>query len=228
MLTMKKILIHCGTSAAIVYVGTVILGGLIRPGYSHLSDAISELVADGAPNRSLLSSLFLIYNLLLSAFGIGLFLKSKDQSRGRQSGYIGSFFLILVGLAGVSMELAFPQDPGGNPTTFAGTMHLVMAGIASLGTMVAIVFLALWFRNFTDLKGYVAFSWISVVIIFISGGLTAAALANHHPLFGLIERDTIGTFILWLFVLSRKMIQLESGSVTRMHVEMVGSTYKSR
>ena len=59
---MKKLLMLCGISAAIIYVGTVILGGLLRPGYSHISMAISELVADGAPNRSLLSSLFLLYN----------------------------------------------------------------------------------------------------------------------------------------------------------------------
>ena len=48
--------------------GTVILGGLLRPGYSHISMAISELVADGAPNRTLLSSSFLLYNLLANCF----------------------------------------------------------------------------------------------------------------------------------------------------------------
>jgi Protein of unknown function (DUF998) len=50
----------CGVAAAILYVGTVILGGLLRPGYNHISMAISELVADGVPNRSLLSSAFLV------------------------------------------------------------------------------------------------------------------------------------------------------------------------
>lgn len=218
----------CGTYAVVVYVGTVILGGIIRPGYSHLADAISELVADGAPNRFLLSSLFLIYNVLLIAFGIGLFLEVKDRSRGRRSGFIGSLALIMVGLAGISMELAFPQDPGGTPATFAGTMHLVMAGVASLGTMVAIVFLAFWFRNFSALKHYVIYSLICVTIIFISGGLSATAMANQHPLFGLIERVTIGTFILWLFVISRRMIQLEDTFSRQMHLAMMDSAPKGR
>jgi len=225
---MKKLLLLSGMSAAMVYVGSVILGGVIRPGYSHMSEAISELVADGAPNRFLLSSLFLIYNLLLVAFGIGLFLGVKDRSRGRRSGFIGSLALMLVGLAGVSMELAFPQDPGGTPATFAGTMHLVMAGVASLGTMVAIVFLAFWFRNFSALKHYVTYSLISVTIIFISGGLSVAAMANYHPLFGLIERVTIGTFILWLFVISRRMLQIEDAFLRQMHLAMVGSAPKGR
>jgi len=225
---MKKLLMLCGTTASVIYVGTVMLGALIRPGYSQVADAISELVADGAPNRSLLSSLFLIYNLLLIAFGMGVFLEAKDRSRGRRSGYIGSLALILVGLAGVSMELAFPQDPGGTPETFAGTMHLVMAGIASLGTMVAILYLALWFRNFSALNHYVMYSRISVTIIFISGGLSAVAMAKHHPLFGLIERLTIGTFILWLFVISRRLLQLENAFLRQMHLALVGSAPKGR
>ena len=225
---MKKVLLLSGMFAAVVYAGTVILGGLIRPGYSHLSKAISELVAEGAPNRSILSSLFLIYNLLLGAFGFGIFLKTKDQPRGQKSGYIGSLALILVGMAGISMELAFPQDPGGIPTTFAGTMHLIMAGVASLGTMVAILFLASWFRGFTDLKRYLVYSWISVAIVFISGGLSAVAMANHHPFFGLIERITIGTFILWLFVIGRRMVQLEDKSSRHMYLQAVSSTAKGR
>jgi hypothetical membrane protein len=215
---MKKLLMLCGIFAAVVYVGTVILGGLLRPGYSHMSMAISELVADGAPNRALLSSLFLLYNALLTVFGIGLFLMTNNPSRGRVSGIIGSLALMLVGIAGISMELAFPQDPGGTPSTFAGTMHFVMAGVASLGTMLAILMLAFWFKNFVDLKGHVVYSVISVATIFISGGLSAAAMANHHPLFGIVERITIFTFTLWIFVIGFKMVQLERKPQEQTHL----------
>lgn len=219
---MKRLLILCGIFAALVYVGTVILGGLLRPGYSHLAEAISELVAAGAPDRSLLSSLFLTYNVLTSAFGIGLILRVKDETGGTISGHIGSLALVLVGISGISMELAFPQDAGGTPTTFAGTMHFVMAGIASLGTMVALLFLTFWFRHVPDLKAYVPYSLISISVIVVSGGLTAAAMTNHYPLFGLIERITIGTFILWLFVIGRRVFHLEGKFLDQMHLEAAG------
>src|SRR5215208_5568977 len=98
---MKKILMLCGVAATIIYVGTVILGGWLRPGYSHISMAISELVADGAPNRSLLSSLFLVYNALLSLFGLGLFITVRDHLHGHVSGTVGSLALVAVGAAGV-------------------------------------------------------------------------------------------------------------------------------
>jgi hypothetical protein len=141
---------------------------------------------------------------------------------------IGSLALIAVGVAGVLMEIAFPQEPGGTATTFAGTMHIVMAGVASLGTMVAILALAFWFRNIPALKGHVAYSIISVGIIFVSGGLTAAAMANHSLLFGLIERITIFTFILWVFVLGRKMAQLEEKPWQQIHFKIAESTSKGK
>ena len=225
---MKKLLMLCGTGAAVIYIGTVILGGLLRPGYSHISMAISELVADGAPNRTLLSSLFLLYNALLSVFGISLFIKVKSQPRGQVLGIVGSLALVLVGIAGILMELVFAQEPGGTATTFTGTMHFIMAGIASLGTMVALLVLGLWFRNFPGLKGYVTYSMISVAVIFVSGGSSAAAMANHSPLFGLLERITIFTFTLWMFVIGWKMAQMEGETFNQMQFEIMRSTSKGK
>jgi hypothetical protein len=225
---MKKLLMFCGITAAVVYAGTVVLGGLLRPGYSHIAMTISELVAEGAPNRALLSSSFLVYNLLVSLFGMGLFLKVNSYAHGRITGTIGSLTLVAVGVAGILMELAFPQEPGGTAATFAGRMHFVMAGVASLGTMVAILMLALGFRNIAELKGHVKYSLISVALIFLSGGMTAAAMANQSSLFGLIERITIFTFILWVFVMGRKMTQLEDNAQQQIHLEIAGSTSKGK
>jgi hypothetical membrane protein len=225
---MKKLLMLCGCSAAVIYVGTVILGGLLRPGYSHISMAISELVAEGAPNRALLSSSFLVYNILLTAFGVGLFLKVKGQSRGRIGGFVGSLALVLVGVAGILMELAFAQEPGGTATTFTAIMHFVMAGIASLGTMVALLGIGLWFRNIPEMKSYVLYSIISVAVIFISGGSSVPAMANHSPLFGLIERITIFTFTLWMFVIGLQMFQLENATSDQTQFELIHSTSKGK
>ena len=68
------------------------------------------------------------------------------------------------------MELVFAQEPGGTATTFAGIMHFVMAGVASLGTMVAVLGIGLWFTGIPGMKSYALYSIISVVIIFVSEG----------------------------------------------------------
>ena len=126
------------------------------------------------------------------------------------------------------MELVFAQEPGGTATTFAGIMHFVMAGLASLGTMVALLGMGLWFRNIPELKSYVLYSIISVTIIFVSGGSSVPAMANHSPLFGLIERITIGTFILWVFMIGLKMFQLEEEMPAHMQFEVARSTSKGK
>ena len=223
---MKKFLLLCGSFAAIIYVGTVILGGLLRPGYSYISMAISELVADGAPNRTLLSSAFLVYNSFLTMFGIGLFLNVNSLSGKKTSGRIGTLALILVGVAGILMELVFPQEPGGTAATFTGRMHFMMAGVASLGTMVAVLGVGLWFKNFHELRGYFLYSIISVAVIFVSGGSSAAAMANHSSFFGLIERITILTFTLWMFVIGWKMYRLGDDPSTSTPLEWIQITSK--
>ena len=48
-----KIISLFGIIAPIIFVITIIVGGLITSGYSHLSQSVSELVMSGAPNNSI-------------------------------------------------------------------------------------------------------------------------------------------------------------------------------
>ena len=91
---MRRIyLLLCGVPAPLVYVVTVILGGLLRPGYSQNAHAVSELIVAGAPNTSLLIPLFTLYDILLVAFGAGLLLtvKVSPEAAGALLPACGSF-----------------------------------------------------------------------------------------------------------------------------------------
>jgi hypothetical membrane protein len=57
----RRLLALCGIIAPLFFVFIVILGGTMRPGYSHLSDTISELFSPGSPNKTLLDTLHTIY-----------------------------------------------------------------------------------------------------------------------------------------------------------------------
>lgn len=207
----NKVFILCGILGPIVYIATVILGGILRPGYSHISQAVSELIATGAPNKILLDPLFAIYNLLTTAFGIGLFLRlsAEDQNCGKVVGALGALFLTVVGITGF-MIVFFPADPGEfPPATLTGAMHIVLAGLASLGSMLTILLIGFWFRSIPYLRGYGAYSFISAMVVFLSGGLAAAAAANNSPVMGLLERITIGGFLQWLFGTALRMYASE-------------------
>jgi hypothetical protein len=203
----RRYLLICGLLGALIYVGAVILGGLLRPSYSHVAHAISELIAVGAPNKPLLNALFTLYDILLAAFGVGLLLTvmALPEQRGARGGSWGALALVVSGLLGVLMNLFFPQDPGGPPVTFTGTMHVLLAGVLSLGTMLAILCTGLWLRHVSGMRAYWHYSLASLAVIFASGGLGAAAIATSSPYLGLVERVTIGAFIQWVFVMALKL-----------------------
>jgi hypothetical membrane protein len=203
---MKKLLLLCGIAAPVVYVVAVILGGLLRPGYSHTAQAVSGLIETGAPNKPLLDPMFALYNLLTVAFGIGLLqvVRGENENKRKRVGTLGAIFLVIEGLFGF-VTIFFPQDPGGPPVTSTGTMHVVLAGLSSLTTMLTMLLMGFWFRSTSSLRGYGIYSWISVLVVFISGGLAAASVANQSPIGGLVERITIGGFLQWLFVIAIKL-----------------------
>jgi hypothetical protein len=208
----NKILMLCGIFAPVAYVVVVIFGGILRPGYSHLSDAVSELIATGAPNKSLLDLLFALYNLLVLAFAFGLFLIVRSENQGKVTGTFGSIFLILEGIFGL-ITIFFSQDPGGVPTTFTGTMHIVLAGLSSLTSMLATLLMGFWFKNISYLRRFSTHPFMSVAIVFLSGGLAAASVAAKSPFGGLLERVTIGGFLQWLFVIALNFYSSEKTNV---------------
>ena len=202
----NKLLFLSGMLAPVVYVSAVTVGGLKRPGYSHRSHFVSELIEKGAPNKSLLNPLFALYNLLTIAFGVGFFtkLRGMSQSKGKRSGSLGAVLLISEGLFGF-LTVFFPQDPRGAVVTPSGIIHIVLAGLSSLTTMLSMVLMGFWFRAIRRLRGYGLYSFISAVLVFISGGAAAYTAATLSSILGLMERITIGGFLQWLFVMGVKL-----------------------
>jgi hypothetical membrane protein len=203
----QKTLILSGLAAALLYLLAVILGAAITPNYSHVANAISELIAAGAPNKTLLDIIFLLYNCFVMLFGTTL-IKSVNGD-GIKKCRIGSWTLVLTGALGVILTLFLPMDPRGAEATFAGTMHLVVSGFLSLGTMISILFMGLAFKKDKRWAKYSLYSIISLVFIFVTGGTSAASAGMHSPIMGLLERLTIGGFIQWLFIISLKFNAIE-------------------
>jgi hypothetical membrane protein len=212
----NKSLMLCGILAPIVYALTVVLGGILRPGYSHVAQAVSDLIATGAPNKALLDPLFAVYNLLVIAFAIGLFqhVHADHQKYKKISGTVGALVLVAQGIFGLA-TLIFPEPAGGMSAaiTSTGAMHIVFAGLSSLTTMLTILLMGFWFRNSQYAHRYGLYSFISVAAVFLSGGLAAITVANQSPVAGLVERITIGGFLQWLLVIALNLYSSEKTNI---------------
>lgn len=197
-----------GILAAITYIGAVVLGGILWPTYSHVAQAISELTFRYAPNLTLMRSLFGLYNVLLLIFSTGLFFRATAKPLKTSA-----IFLLVCAFSG-AMMLFFPQDPLHTTPTTSGLVHLIFAGVASLTTLFAVSFAAAgeWREN----RRIGIFSWTVFGIIMLSGPVTAMAPTKLPQYFGIVERVTIGAFIIWLLVYSlcnRKKVLKKVSSV---------------
>ena len=199
---LRKVLISCGIVAPILYVITVIVGAALRQDYSHIVNAVSELLSNGAPNKAVLDIIFNVYGALLLAFAIGGYSIVKNAHRLCR---IAMGIFIAIQILSFSWGF-FPMDPMGAPATFAGTMHNILGGIVALVTIILPLLMGLGVQRLDGFNHYAVYSFISSAIIFVSG-LTGVILAGQGVhLFGLFERITIGTYEVWIFVTAMKLL----------------------
>lgn len=184
-----------GLSAPLLYGGTVILGGVLWPDYSQLSDPISLLTSAQAPNTQLMNLLFVAYDILLFLFGLLWWLSRRSATHTSETAALA---LAVIGVLGILMYF-FRQDVPGSPMTLAGTTHIVLAACMSLLTMLAIFLRGHAEWRIPRRRGAAVFSYGSLAVVFISGGLAAVSIAQHWAFSGVFERCTIGMFLLWVF-----------------------------
>lgn len=203
----SKPLLWAGVAAPILYCETVVLGGALRSGYSHVGQPVSDLIAAGAPHKALLDALFAFYNLLVFAFGVGVFRLVRrpgplpDQALGRA----GAGMLLAESAFGLA-TLLFPEDPPGAALSIRGTLHIALAGLSSLATMLAMGLVGGWLGHQPHGRGSSQYSFWSLGWVLLTGGLAVVAVARHLPGGGLLERLTIGGFLQWMLLIALRLL----------------------
>lgn len=188
---LTRLFLGAGVLAPLIYGATVVLGAAGHPGYSHAEQAVSELLARGAPGQARLIAPFLLYNVLLLVFAAGL-----AQARSGPRFRIAAAALAAVGVLGLVITL-LPMDAPGEALSATGLAHLVLAGILSLGTMASVLAAALGWRG----EGATAMARLSIAalaVIAVSGFAAALSAARAAEGLGILQRLTIGAFQLWL------------------------------
>lgn len=198
----RSALLACGVLSSLLYVATDIFGALTWQGYHYASQAISELGAIGAPSRPYVSPLFLAYDLLLIAFGIGVRMGDGRASRLRVTGAA----LIVVGAVGL-VATRFPMQMRGSPPALTDTMHIVLTAVMVLCILLAVGSGA---KGFGRRFRFYSFGTILVLLVFgilaaLDGPRVAANLAT--PYLGITERINIGAYLLWVAVLSIALLR---------------------
>jgi Protein of unknown function (DUF998) len=197
--TTKGLLI-CGFAAAALYIVGDLVSGFAykssRP-YSFKDQWISELTATGSPVRPGMLTVITIHDLLLIAFGIGVWRAGADaQNRSlRWAGVV----LIAAHAFGLLIHSFFPMTSRWLEPTSSDWMHGAASAVWGIGISVAILLAAVairgWFRWF---------SIASLVVIVGSSALSSVAFQgieqNDTAWAGALERVSAYGLMVWLVV----------------------------
>lgn len=196
--TIRKALLICGILSSLLYIGTDIIAAMQWEGYSYTSQSISELQAIGAPTRPFVVLLFSVYNMLVIAFGLGIWV-IDGRKRIRFTGIL----LIGYGIVGDVTLLFFPMHlRGATVKTISDSMHITFTSVIVLIILLSIVFGAnvhgRWFHLYS-------IGTILILILFgalagLDGPRVAAQLPT--PWLGITERINIYGYMLWVLVLA--------------------------
>src|SRR6187402_2232339 len=119
----RNALLTCGILAPVLYAATDVLGGLRYEGYSFSSQMVSELMAKGAPSESFVDPLFMAFNVLVLAFGVGVVREGAGWSRALQ---IVGALLCLHAIAGFSGPTLYEMSPRGTGGAGSDVPHIVL------------------------------------------------------------------------------------------------------
>jgi hypothetical protein len=194
----------CGIISALLYVAAWIVGAILRPGFSSKTQAVSELIEAGAPNKLLLDTMILGFHILVIPFAYGLH-KGINDGKGSK---VGPVLLASAGGVGIVLTLFFPCDPGCEPVTFRGIMHIVLS--IPLGFLILFAILAFSRRLKGDEQwaGYDRYSLITFVAGLLAG--IAAAVFAKSPIGGILERLVGVAYQQWYVVMGIGLIRRNS------------------
>lgn len=195
-----KALLFCGILSSLWYVFANIYVPTKYDGYDVSSLTVSELSAIGAPTRHLWVTMVVLYPLLFGAFGFGV-LRSAGSSKALRS--IG---WLIIGYSVFNIYWP-PMHQRGVEPTLTDVLHIVWAAITIVLMIVMMVIGAGVFG-----KSFRFYTIASIATHFVFGlltGLDGPKIPANEPTpwIGVWERINIAVFMIWVAVLSTKLLK---------------------
>ena len=193
----RNVLLACGILAPLLYAATDLLGGLRYEGYSFSSQAVSELMATGAPSEAFVDPLFLLFGVLVLLFGIRVVQEGAGRNRDLS---VAGILLSIYAVLGFTGPTLFEMYPRGTGESGGDLPHIVVTGIIVLCHLAAIAFGAFAFG-----RRFRVYSFATLVTVVLFGALAGSygpemAAGEPTPGFGIIERICIYASLLWVSV----------------------------
>lgn len=204
--TSVKLLLLCGMASSVLYVVADITSSLRYEGYIFADQAVSELMAIGAPTRLFTLSLMTVYGLLVAGFTAGIIISAGNKRA-----------LLLVGLLTLGYAIDgqvcttfFPMHMRGAAKGLSDEMHKILTFVSVFFTLVSMGFAAYAlgrkFRIYT----------IATMLFLTGFGILAGGNASRldagltTPWLGIQERINIYLTMVWIAVLALNLWKMRN------------------
>lgn len=179
----------CGMIAPIIFAITVLVIGILTPGYDPVTQLISELGIPNLPYAAIFNGIGLILvGILLSSFAYAVY---KVFNRGWKVA-VGSSMVVIAGLSFIAMGF-FHCDQGCVPISLTGHLHLVFGEIAIIAGMLAAFIFSVVMHEEGDWDGYWQYSLLTGILVVVVLPIFLAL----NGIAGLLERILSGIVFLW-------------------------------
>lgn len=191
---LERYLAASGIVGPVLYTVTWLVLGFLDPAYSHTRDPISNLSAAGAPYAPVMTSIIILFALLIVAFAYGL-------HRGLSPGFwAGPVALVVagigyVGIAFAPLNLAAPEVPS--------LPHTISASVTVFALMFAPVLLFPRLRRDPGWRNLGGYSIATTVVAFAFAVL--ASLPAFKGWEGLMQRLVTVVVLQWIVVIAIRL-----------------------
>ena len=182
-----------GISAPILFFLVAFVGGLLRPGYSHVSQAISELTEAGAVNKVYLDLALLVMEVLTILFGLGFYWVVRTASWRLRS---SAALMVLIGSVGL-LFYRYPMDPMGTDMTPDGRMHLIIVTVSAVAAILGVLLSARGWASVSGGRGIARMCYVVLAAMLFSGVAAALVGSQGLPGIGIWQRINTGAFSAW-------------------------------
>lgn len=189
--------LRSGLISLLVFYCADALGILFNQRYDLFNQAVSELVAVSAPNKSLLIMLFTSFFFLILLFSFSL----TRLTEARQT-MLGTRIFALTCITGIIMLTNYPVEPPGKPLSVNEIYHTLLATIVFIGALLAIWFIGTDRQGLAPSPVLARYSRITVALMCVAELIMVWSVFNKEYLFGIIERIAIFLFLQWIYIFS--------------------------
>lgn len=196
-----------GIVAPILYVGLVLILGLLEPGYNHLTDMMSVLGGVAGLRGMVFNTGLVVISVLVGLFTLG-FHRNLNQGAGSQVGP-GLLFLSSLGMLGLAYFSCSQNCANVAAQDLSGIVHIIIAGVTGLSLGMAPLFFLRRMKEDSRWQKYYQFTLLIAILANIAGALLWYAFFTTRlpAIDGLLQRLTIIFPCIWMFTMAYQLWQ---------------------